>query len=54
MTIYLERYDVTKWNLYRPRDLGYLKFFGGKSSSVKFAYQQLTYEKGHFSRNQGL
>ena len=28
--------------------LRYIKCFWGKSSSVKFAYQQLTFEKGHF------
>ena len=31
--------------LYRPRDSGYVKCFRGKSSSMNFAYQQLTFEK---------
>ena len=38
-----------------PRDLVYVvKCFRGKSSSVKSAYQQLTFEKGHFPRHESL
>ena len=34
--------------LYRPHDLGYVKCFQGKSSSVKFACRQPTFEKENF------
>ena len=34
------------------RDLGYVMHFRGKSFSMKFSYQQLTFKKGDFLKHQ--